>query len=436
MIKTAQTKFKRKGLEMLRMIVIGFLCLILPYFALGQTRSPDVVSIQGLKFSRFILSVKTPANFSAHAKSERWLRLLEKNLCWSGVFKLFDSVNNYCRVSSGQLDLQLHLGIKQTGRPVVTLTVTDSDGAALFEEQIPLVQNRLRETDVMEVVNQITEKLTVQPGILGSTIAFSFKQPGYESVIARVNTHGQHLAAVSRNRFISIVPEWNPTGTSIVYTVVSRSGTSVYHDDLRGNIQRLVEQGGVNTGGTWSKNGKSLIFSYSRKGNADLYMYHLETQKLTRLTTHPRIDTSPSLSPDGQNLLFVSDRAGSPQIYLMHLPTNDVYRVTFTDTRNSDPVWSPDGSMIAFTKFTRGRDQIYIMDSVGENARPLIQSPYPSEQPAWSPDNRQIIFSSKRGKDFKLYAVFLDGKGLRRLTRTPEGYKENSPSWTLRRLDY
>ena len=69
---------------------------------------------------------------------------------------------------------------------------------------------------------------------------------------------------------------------------------------------------------------------------------------------------------------------------------------------------------------------------------PVLSSkvPYPSEQPAWSPDNRQIIFSSKRGKDFKLYAVFLDGKGLRRLTRTPEGFKENSPSWTLRRLDF
>ena len=421
---------------LVRMIVFGFLCWIVPFFALGQTYSPDVVSIEGLKFSRFVLSVKTQANFSAHPKSKRWLLILEKNLCWSGVFKLFDSVNNYCRISSGHSDLQLHVAIKESGRPAVVLTVADSEGIALFEEQIPLVQNSLRETDVMDVVNQITEKLTVQPGILGSTIAFSFKQPGYESVIARINTHGQHLTAVSRNRFISIIPEWNPTGNSIVYTVVSRAGTSVYHDDLTGNIQQLVKNGGVNMGGSWTKNGKALIFSYSRNGNADLYMYHLETQKLTRLTTHPRIDTSPSLSADGQNLLFVSDRAGSPQIYNMQLPSKEVFRMTFTDARNTDPVWSPDGSMIAFTKFTRGRDQIYIMDNAGENVRPLIQSPYPCEQPAWSPDSRQIIFSSKRGKDFKLYTVFLDGKGLRRLTRTPEGFRENSPSWTLRRLDF
>ena len=419
-----------------RITVFGILCWITPFFASGQTYSPDVVSIEGLKFSRFVLSVKTLANFSAHSKATSWLYVLEKNLCWSGVFKLFESANNFCRVTGERLDLQLHVGIKETGRPAVILTVADSEGIALFEEMIPLVQNRLRETDVMDVINQITEKLTVQPGILGSTIAFSFKQPGYRSVIARINTHGQHLAAVSHNRFISIIPEWNPDGTSIVYTVVSRSGTSVYHDDLRGNTRLLVKREGVNTGGTWTKNGNALIFSYSRNGNADLYMYHLETQKLTRLTTHPRIDTSPSLSPDGKNLLFVSDRAGSPQIYNMRLPGREVRRVTFTDSRNTDPVWSPDGSLIAFTKFTRGRDQIYLMDSAGENVRPLIQSPYPCEQPAWSPDNRQIVFSSKRGKDFKLYTVFLDGKGLRRLTQTPEGYHEKSPSWTLRRIDF
>lgn len=416
---------------------LGLIMLCLPLAVLGQTRSPDVVVIEGIKFSRFVLSTKAFTSFSTHPKSKRWLTLIEKNLCWSGVFKLYNSQDKYCNVSRGHLDMQLHIEFKKTGNPALKLTIADTDGIALFDMLIPVKRNRLQESDVMAAINLITEKITVQPGILGSTIAFAFKQPGYENVIARINTHGQQLEAVSNNRYISIAPRWNPGGSSILYTVVSRRGTAVIFDNLKGRPKALLRfKEGINTGGTWSKDGKRIILSHSKNGNADLYEINLATQKLKRLTKHSAIDTSPSLSPNGQNLLFVSDRGGSEQIYMMYLPTKEIFRVTYKDRRNTDPAWSPDGTLIAFTKTTGGRDQIYIMDEYGENknTRPLLQSPYFSEQPAWSPDGRQIVFTSRRGRDYKLYTVFLDGKGLRRLTNTPEGFEEKSPSWTLRQF--
>ncbi len=423
---------------LLRYLTIGLIygsLFWLPAISMGQTYSPDVVTIEGLKFSRFTLQVKPLSSFTAHFKARTWLKNIEKNLCWSGVFKLYHPQNNYCRISTGHHDFQLHLKITAHGKSKgLQFIITDNIGIPLFDTQVQLAQNKLLESQVMEAINYITEKITAQPGILGSTIAFSFKQPQRQKVIARINTHGQNADAISYNLETNIAPKWSPNGDKIAYTTVSRKGTSILLDDLKRNTSVLAKYKGVNSGGSWYGNGKRIIITLSKDGNADLYEMELKTRRLERLTRHPSIDTSPALSPDGQYLLFVSDRSRSEQIYVMYMPTKEVSRLTFTGSRNTDPAWSPDGSLIAYTKYIRGRDQIYVMDAYGENERAITRSSYHSEQPAWSPDGRQIVFSALRRKNYKLFIIFLDGAGLRRVTNTPAGYEENSPSWTLRQF--
>jgi tricorn protease-like protein len=46
----------------------------------------------------------------------------------------------------------------------------------------------------------------------------------------------------------------------------------------------------------------------------DIYSYSLANKKLTRLTQHKGIDTEASYSPDGKNLVFTSNRSGQAQI--------------------------------------------------------------------------------------------------------------------------
>ena len=70
----------------------------------------------------------------------------------------------------------------------------------------------------------------------------------------------------------------------------------------------------------------------------------------------------------------------------------------------------------------------------GENVRQITRGRFDSEQAEWSPDGHQLIFTSNRTEDFKLYVVSTDGSNLRRLTSTPKGFDESSPSWTRRRL--
>ena len=444
----------------LRKFRIYFTILFLCFSTLvqAQTYSSEEIVISGLGFARFSVALVPEKSFTDHMDAKRWLRIIDRNLCWSGVFLVTDSRYKTCRTAAGnQVDMKIMLKLKGTVTDNsdlvpkhLMLTVADNDGVPLFPLELPIRKNRFREAELMDLINEMSVQLTGLKGILGSTIAFTLKQPKRRKIIARINTHGKKLAAVSRNKYINLLPSWSPKGDAIVYTTLSRRGTAIMFNDclkvggckyrpvklLSSNISaaRISKNFLSVTGGTWFSNGHKLIVTLSRKGNSDLYEFNRLNRKVKRLTTHRAIDTVPDLSPDNQHLIFVSDRSGHEQIYYLELGTKIPFQLTFGRGSSSDPVWSPDGTLIAFSKISSGHSQIHLMDPFTGEDNFLTRGRFNSEQPSWSPDGRQITFvSSSTGVD-KLYIMFIDGTGRRRLTRTPRDFEEGGPSWTARKF--
>ena len=420
-------------------ILIG-LCFILLHCSQevlrAQTYSSEEIVISGLGFTRFAVALEPQPAFSGHPEAPRWERIIDRNLCWSGSFKVRDSRYASCRLGEGsRLDMKILLDVQNQQ---LILTVADVEGVPLFPLMLQLKRNNFRESKLMLMINELTEQLTGIQGILGSTIAFTLKQPKRRKIIARVNTHGNRLGAISRNPSISLLPRWSPDGKSIIYTRLSRRGTAIILNKLKGkpiillNSDNRVNASNTNflnvSGGVWFSDGTRLIVTLSRKGNNDLYEFDLNRRKERQVTKHPAIDTAPSLSPDDQQLVFVSDRTGKEQIFYRQLGT----RVEFQLTRSgasSDPAWSPDGTMIAFTRLVRGNAQIHILDPFTGDEKALTRGRYNSEQPSWSPDGKQIVFAANSTGVSKLYVMFIDGTGRRRLTRTPRDFEESAPNW-------
>lgn len=398
------------------------------------------ILISGLGFSKLVLGVELD-DALAQAKGYRPLQgLLEKNLCWSGVFNLAGGKTHYCPDPKGgeHVDMRLALTLEQ-GQGVLRLYDPGPEHLVLFEDVLPL-DGKTDEEWIMDVVNRLTERITGTPGLLGSTIGFVLRQPGYAKVVVATTTHGSRLRLLSHNRDINILPRFNKQGMGMVYTVLGRHGSQVYYQNLApkgdGAIEShfLTAPGSLNSGGAFSPDGTSVVVTMSVNQNADLFLFDLRHRKHRQLTSRLGIETQAHWSPDGKKLIFVSDRSGSPQIYLMDMDTREDIRLTFDGLYNADPRWSPDGKQILFTKRVNGIDQIHIMDQYGENVRMVTRGRYTSEQAVWSPDGRQIVFASNRTGEYKLYIVSTDGSNLRRLTNTPAGFEENSPTWTARRL--
>tara|TARA_Y100001970_G_C14196967_1_gene838693 strand:- start:722 stop:2065 length:1344 start_codon:yes stop_codon:yes gene_type:complete len=418
----------------------------------AQTYSNEEIVISEMGFSRFVVTLVPDESFSKNPDSGRWLRVIDRNLCWSGVFLVTDSKYQSCR-NKNKSNPDMKIIIKLENRNTKTenlkskhliLTVADNDGVPLFPLEIKLKNNRFREQELMNLINNISSKLTGLGGILGSTIAFTLKQPKRRKIIARVNTHGKKLAAVSKNSSISLLPSWSPNGDAIVYTTLSRRGTAIIYDNFKGRPVKILSSNTSATqasknflsvsGGSWFSMGQQLVVTLSRNGNTDLYSFDRQKRTETRLTSHRAIDTVPNLSSDNQHLIFVSDRSGHEQIFYLQLGTKIPFQLTFGKSSSSDPVWSPDGTQIAYSKISFGHSQIHLMDPFTGEDHALTNGRYNSEQPAWSPDGRQIVFVSTSTGVKKLYVIFKDRTGRRRLTRTPKDFEEGSPSWTARKF--
>lgn len=417
--------------------------------AAQEESSPDIeddpsqdIFIEGIGFSKLILEIRRNADLEQYETYGRFMPVLERNLCWSGLFSLYGGDTHHCKLRGdpSRVDMRVSFMRRETGLRV-RLQDAGVEGLVLYDEVLAM-DRWITEKSVIRLVNNIAERITGRPGLLGSTIAFVLRQPGFAKLVVATDTHARALKQISTNSEINLLPHWSPDGEALVYTILGRNGSAVFYHNLVRPADQLMKsrfltaRTGLNTGGAFSRGGERVAFTMSRNGTADLYQYDFSKKQLKQLTFREGIETSADWSPDNKEIVFVSDRSGRPQVYLLDLVTGEDLRLTFDSTYNADPKWSPDGESILFTKRVNRRDQIHIMDKFGENVRAVTSGRYDAEQASWSPDGKQIVFTSNRTGEFKLYIVSTDGSNLRRLTRTQAEFEETNPAWNARRFEW
>ena len=188
---------------------------------LAQTYSSEEVVVSGIDFSRFSAELNVDPNLDT-TLAKRWARNIERNFCWSGVFTLVNSTYDYC-LAKREAEMQIQLNQRENG---LEFAVADLQGNVLLGEMLPIKDNEISEDDIIRGVNKITERLTGVVGILGTSIAFTLKQPGRKKIIALTNTHGMGLRSLTNNNEISLLPRWSPDSTKLLYTTVGNRGTS------------------------------------------------------------------------------------------------------------------------------------------------------------------------------------------------------------------
>lgn len=153
-------------------------------------------------------------------------------------------------------------------------------------------------------------------------------------------------------------PDVSPDGRHLVYTV---NGAATTHlaiaeardvEDTHRILVRSERYGQVYTP-RWSPDGETVAYSvWTDGGYRDVHLVDVESGRVVQVTHDRALDTGPTWSPDGRLLYFSSDRTGISNIYAYDTVTGRTLQVTNVLGGAFQPAVSPDGRTMVYLGYT------------------------------------------------------------------------------------
>ena len=159
----------------------------------------------------------------------------------------------------------------------------------------------------------------------------------------------------------NVRPVWTPEGDRLTF-MSSRSGAfNLFrqHADGSGEAERLTTSEGHQATGSWSRDGKTLVFAEQHpETGLDVWSLSMDGGEAPkRLLYEPFDENDPMLSPDGRWLAYVSNESGHNEVYVRSFPGMAGKRQVSTEGGRY-PRWSPNGHEL----FYRDEDKMMVVE--------------------------------------------------------------------------
>jgi TolB protein len=388
-----------------RKSVVAFPTLTATNDAEGRLRSIREVTMDDLSFSG-LFDFLSPAAFVEDPAKAGVTPGSFRMTDWSGIGAEF-LIKGRGSVDSSGINVEIYLYAVQSGRQLL---------AKRYKASADTVR-KVAHT----ISNDLMFALTGKKGPFTSKIAFVSDRTGRKEIYL-MDYDGHNPIKITSRFAHAMAPAWRPDGQQLVFTAVTKNAKNVRNHNLftynlpTGKIEMISNRQGINSGATFSPDGKKLALTMSFPGNPEIFLMDPGTKVIQRLTNSFGMDVDPSWSPDGKWLSFVSDRSGRPMVYKMEASGANVQRLTYAGHYNATPSWSPQGNKIAFAGWDAGKFDIFIMNPDGSSIERLTKNMGNNEDPDFAPDGYFIVYSSNRKGKKNLYITNVDNTVHRQIT--------------------
>lgn len=180
-------------------------------------------------------------------------------------------------------------------------------------------------------------------------------------------------------------------------------------------MRRLTDTPGYDAEGSYSADGKQIVFTSSRDGDPDLFIMNADGTDIRQLTNVPGYDGGPFFSPDGNWVIFRSDREKEHMLQLYAISVDGKTEVQLTknlDEVNWCPYFHPSGKYLIWSRadYSQGpmaaHFNLFKMDLditptsfTGGKVEQVTFSTAADVLPVFSPDGKKLLWTSTRTPD-------------------------------------
>ena len=226
--------------------------------------------------------------------------------------------------------------------------------------------------------------------------------------------------------------DWSPDGTRLLLSVRDPKPEDLIEDEDKRKREKEKPQPWVIDRLQFKRDN----IGYLDRRRSHLYVFDLESKKLTQITSGDYDDRGPAWSPDGKLVAFVSNRTDEPDgnsnsdIWIVSADNTDqgktLLQLTSNPGSDSDPAWSRDGKWIAYVTVTQpeilwyATNHLAVISSQGGSPRLLTESLDRNvNSPRFAPDGQSIYFQLEDSAEVHLARIGVSGDNLERVVSGP-----------------
>jgi Tol biopolymer transport system component len=282
---------------------------------------------------------------------------------------------------------------------------------------------------VSDALNLNTGRLLFQNGNIGDPLT------AFE--IGTMNADGTNPRRVTCNNRFDQAGTWSPNGRTIIFhSQESINGLPTQNlyligaDDPCGPGTFLAEGRFAD----WSPVQNRIVFDRGRLGVRDVWVRDMATGTEVIVTNDATMRSlRASWSPDGKTIAFARGPAGvamegTEDIYLIQPDGSGLTQLTFGAEGNNGPRFSPNGKKIVFASQRDGNTEIYVMNADGSEQTRLTDYAGADGFPNWSPNGQQIVFVRTTASDGNSHLFIMNADGSEE-TQITDGGAQAFPTW-------